>query len=161
MVLNADIPGTGRLIPLHHVTRTAADRVELDLSRAQVLAADHFIVPDRLPTTPNAGTLAAYWLGPVGGPTFAVQERLPSETEIAVRSKPRVRTSDGHHVGTVAEVLIESNTGAITNLLLREGHVFGRRDVVVPVSAIAAIDRDGVRLNLDRSALDALPAGPT
>jgi sporulation protein YlmC with PRC-barrel domain len=157
VVRNADVPASGRLISIDHVIGTSTDRVQLDLSRAQILAADHFIIPGRLPAEPPSGAFATYWLGPAGGRTFAVHEQLPHDDELAVRAKPPVRSRDGHHIGSVAEVLIDPVTGAITHLLLRHGHLFGRREVIIPVSAIASIDHDGVRLNLDRSVLDSLP----
>lgn len=158
VIRNASVPSSGRLIPLEHVAAATAEQVELDLSRAQILAAEHFIIPGRLPTTPRPGAFAAYLLGPAGGRTFAVHEQLPSEDEVALRAEPPVRTADGHHIGTVTEVLIDPGTGAITHVLVREGHLFAHRDVIIPVSEIASIDKDGIRVNVQRSALDALPA---
>ncbi len=157
VVTNADIPRSGRLVELGHVTVTGVDAIQLDLSRAQVLASPHFVIPGRLPETDMPEQFATYWVGAVGSPTFAVHEQLPGDGEIALRAHLAVRTSDGHHIGTVAELLVDPDDGAVTAISLHEGHLFGRRDVVIPITAVTSIDHEGVNTNLDRSAFDSLP----
>ncbi|MDQ6615757.1 MAG: PRC-barrel domain-containing protein [Actinomycetota bacterium] len=157
VVTNADIPGSGRIVALRHVTVTGDDRVLLDLSRAEVLASPHFVIPGRLPRTDMPTQFATYWVGAPGSATFATHEQLPDDGEVALRAHLSVRTSDGRRIGTVAELLVDPDGGKVTAISLLEGHIFGRREVSIPVTAIVSINRDGVTTNLDRSAFAALP----
>jgi hypothetical protein len=50
--------------------------------------------------------------------------------------------------------------GTVTNLLLREGYLGGKKDVAVPVSAVDFCDADTVHLKLDKAAVKALPSVP-
>jgi len=100
---------------------------------------------------------ATYWVGAPGSATFATHEQLPDADEVALRTHLPVRTSDGRRIGVVAELLINPDGGKVTAISLLEGHIFGRRQVSIPVTAIVSIDSDGVTTNLDRSAFAALP----
>jgi len=46
----------------------------------------------------------------------------------------------------------------ITHLVLREGHLWGQKDVAIPVSEIERIGRETVHLKLDKRRVAALPA---
>ena len=44
----------------------------------------------------------------------------------------------------------------MTYVLLREGHIWGRKQVAIPVSAVTGIDY-GIRLNLTKKQVEDLP----
>ena len=44
----------------------------------------------------------------------------------------------------------------VTCIVLREGHLWGRKQVAIPVSAVASID-DGIRLNITKQQVEDLP----
>jgi sporulation protein YlmC with PRC-barrel domain len=44
----------------------------------------------------------------------------------------------------------------VTHILLEEGHLWGRKQVVIPVSAVASVD-DGIRLNITKQQVEDLP----
>ena len=50
------------------------------------------------------------------------------------------------------------NTGEITHLQMREGHLWGKKDVAIPVSAVDFTDEKTVYLKIDKKAVQALPA---
>ena len=79
--------------------------------------------------------------------------------ELAVRRGARVQATDGR-VGRVDEFLVDPTNGHITHLMLREGHLWGQKDVTIPVSQIDHIEEDTVYLKLDRHSIEALPAIP-
>ena len=68
--------------------------------------------------------------------------------ELAVRRGSRVRATDGD-VGRVDEFLVDRETAHITHLVLREGHLWGQKDVLIPVSEIGQIDELQRRLYAD------------
>ena len=79
--------------------------------------------------------------------------RLPS------RAGARVEATDGD-VGKVDEFLIDPVTGRITHIVLREGILWDKRDVTIPVSDIDRIEDDTVYLKLDKKAIGNLPSTP-
>jgi len=76
--------------------------------------------------------------------------------ELAVRRGARVRARDGR-VGRVDEFVVDPEDGQITHLVLRESHLWGQRDVCVPISYISRIEEDIVQLDLDRAEVESLP----
>jgi len=60
----------------------------------------------------------------------------------------------------VDKFLIEPASEHITHLVLREGHLWGRRDVTIPVSQIDLIEDSTVYLKLDKEGVGRLPGVP-
>jgi sporulation protein YlmC with PRC-barrel domain len=79
--------------------------------------------------------------------------------ELAVHRGTRVEATDGY-VGKVDEFVINPESTHITHLVIREGHPWGKRDVIIPVSAIGDLHEDTVFLKLDQQQIEALPAFP-
>jgi hypothetical protein len=76
--------------------------------------------------------------------------------EVEVRRGDRVHASDGE-IGKVEGLVIEPTSGHVTHVLLQEGHLWGRKQVAIPVSAVAMME-DGVSVNLSKREIEALPA---
>ena len=45
----------------------------------------------------------------------------------------------------------------MTQVLLQEGHLWGRKEVAIPSSAVTGV-KDGIRLNLTKEEVEHLPA---
>ena len=86
------------------------------------------------------------------------EERIPPG-EIAVHRGADVEATDGH-VGKVAEFVIDRTNGHITHLVLREGHLWSKKELTLPLSAVERMDEDAVYLNLDKKTVKSLPAIP-
>ena len=76
--------------------------------------------------------------------------------ELAVHRGARVRATDGR-VGRVDEFVIEPESGQITHLTMRTGHLWGDREVSIPVSEIGRIAENTVHLKLGKRQIGALP----
>ena len=85
---------------------------------------------------------------------FVHHEVIPAG-ELAVERGTRVEATDGH-IGQVDEFLVNSVTDRITHLGLREGHLWGEREVTIPVSQIDRIEEGVVYLKLDERSAEAL-----
>jgi len=48
----------------------------------------------------------------------------------------------------------------ITHLVMREGHLWGQKDVIIPLSAIGEPREDTVFLKLDKHQIESLPTFP-
>lgn len=93
-----------------------------------------------------------------GGPLELNQEHIPAG-EIAIHLGTPVHAKDGK-VGKVDEFLVDPTSNHITHLVLREGHLWGQKDVTIPVSEINTIGEDEVYLRLGKEAIEKLPAVP-
>jgi uncharacterized membrane protein len=107
-----------------------------------------------------------------GGPMFMFPYATPMQTigmpvavehvplgEIAVRRGTLVEATDGN-VGDVAELLVDPDKGEITHFVLQEGHLWGKKEITLPLSAIDRIEEETVYLRLDKNAIESLPAVP-
>ncbi len=71
----------------------------------------------------------------------------------------RVEATDGY-VGKVDEFVVNPENGHITHLVMREGHLWGKKDVIIPLSAMGETRGDTVFLKLDKAQIEALPTFP-
>jgi PRC-barrel domain len=62
---------------------------------------------------------------------------------------------DGH-IGQVEGFVVDRADHKVTHVLLKEGHLWGRRQVAIPVSAVASVDA-GIRLNITKKQVEELP----
>jgi hypothetical protein len=66
-----------------------------------------------------------------------------------------VHAVDGE-IGQVLGFIVDPDDLQVTHVLLREGHLWGRREVAIPISAVTAID-EGIRLNITKKQVEDLP----
>jgi len=85
---------------------------------------------------------------------FIVYERVPAG-EIQVRPGEQVRALGGE-IGRVEGLLAGAGDHWVARVLLRDGHLWGRKQVAISVSAVTAV-RDGIRLNIIRHQVANLP----
>jgi sporulation protein YlmC with PRC-barrel domain len=83
-------------------------------------------------------------------------DRIP-KGDVEIQHTSAVVSADGHDLGRVEGFLIDGDTQAITHVVLERGHLWGRRDVTIPVDAIASVGMDEVRLTLDKAQVGQLP----
>jgi sporulation protein YlmC with PRC-barrel domain len=100
---------------------------------------------------------------PLDGPADAVEyaavsyDRIP-KGEVEIQRASAVTSSDAHYVGKVDGFVIDGDTQAITHVVLERGHLWGRRDVTIPIGAVASVEVDTIRLTLSRDEVGDLPA---
>jgi sporulation protein YlmC with PRC-barrel domain len=68
-----------------------------------------------------------------------------------------VITTDGHHVGDVDGFLVDDDD-QITHFVLERGHLWGRREVTVPIGAVVKVESDRVTVGLSTDEIGKLPA---
>jgi sporulation protein YlmC with PRC-barrel domain len=89
----------------------------------------------------------------------AVEHEQIPPGELAVRRGTRVEAKDGY-VGKVDEFVINPKNGHITHLVMREGHLWGKKDVIIPLSSLGTTLNDTVFLKLDKHQIESLPTFP-
>lgn len=87
-------------------------------------------------------------------PQPVTYDRVPAG-EVEVRRGDRVHATDGE-IGHVRGLVIDPGDRQVTHVLLDEGHLWGKKRVVVPISAVTGADA-GIRLNLTKDQVSDLP----
>jgi sporulation protein YlmC with PRC-barrel domain len=83
-------------------------------------------------------------------------DRVPMG-EVEIRRASSVTSADGHHLGHVDGFVLDGEQ-QIAHFVLEHGHLWGRREVVIPAVAIARVETDEVVLTLSKDAVGALPS---
>jgi len=86
---------------------------------------------------------------------FVEHEAVPAGG-LVVHKGAKVFATDGH-AGKVDDFLVERKTGRITHLILLEGHLWGKKDISVPVNQIDRYEDENIYLKIDKSGVEALP----
>lgn len=81
-------------------------------------------------------------------------DRVP-RGDVEIRRASRVTSSDGHDVGHVDGLLVDADE-QITHLVLEHGHLWGHREVTIPIGAITKVETDAVTLSLSKEEVGAL-----
>jgi uncharacterized protein YrrD len=109
-----------------------------------------------------------YYYGTVGGlgyetgpsdydPHLSVTyDRIP-KGEVEIRRASGVTSADGHQLGKVDGFLVDDGD-AITHFVLERGHLWGRREVTIPINAVASVFTDAVTLTLTKDEVGELPS---
>jgi sporulation protein YlmC with PRC-barrel domain len=162
--------GLGRLVPLDKVETGAGD-VRLGYSLAEFEKLPSAEETDFLPGGSGYDAYEAheayYWpyFGLEGGadPQLALasavetRDMLPTG-EIGVRRGEPVTASDGE-IGKVEGFVVDSAQGHVTHVLLQEGHLWGRKQVAIPIGSVEKIDQgQGITVTLTKHEIEALPA---
>jgi hypothetical protein len=75
--------------------------------------------------------------------------------EVEVRHRDCVHATDGE-IGLVEGLVIDPGNHQVTHVLLQEGHLWGRKEVAIPIGAVTKFDI-GIRLNISKQQVGALP----
>jgi sporulation protein YlmC with PRC-barrel domain len=59
-------------------------------------------------------------------------------------------------IGQVQGFMVDPSDNHVTHVLLREGHIWGRKEVAIPISAVTGVD-NGIRLNITKQQVEDLP----
>jgi sporulation protein YlmC with PRC-barrel domain len=167
--------GKGRLVPLDRV-ESAGQTIRLGCSTAEFDALEHAEEAQFLPGATGAWGygeeqmmswpyyglgLGGMGLGGMGlgsanaGPQAFMRDRIPVG-EVEVRRGEPVHTTDGD-IGRVQGLVIDPADHHVTHVLLDEGHLWGKKEVAIPIGAVTGVD-DGVRLSLTKDEVADLPS---
>jgi sporulation protein YlmC with PRC-barrel domain len=80
-------------------------------------------------------------------------DRIPRH-EVEIRRSSAVISADQHRLGHVDGFLI--GAGEVADIVLERGHLWGKREVVIPAEAVESVDNDVVRLRLTKREVELL-----
>jgi sporulation protein YlmC with PRC-barrel domain len=144
-----------RLVPVDLVDAAAGDiRLRCTLAEFDKLDAAEELAPVE---NVLGGLGVGGMMPPMGIPatvTTVVYETVPvGETDVGPGE--RVHAIDGE-IGRVLGFLVDPDDHRMTHVLLQEGHLWGRKKVAIPVSAVTGVE-NGIRLNLTKEQVEDLP----
>jgi sporulation protein YlmC with PRC-barrel domain len=146
--------GQGRLVPVDLVD-TSTGEIRLRCTKAEFERLDPAEETRQLPEEPvEAPFNYDPGLSVVSRRQYVTEDSLPLGGE-EVRPGDHVYASDGH-IGQVQGFVVDPASQHVTQVLLREGHLWSGKEVAIPISAVTEID-DGVRLSITKQQVEDLP----
>ena len=125
-----------------------ADDPDWDVGVEDVLAMPYYYAgPGNVGQEGQASELA---------PMTVSYDRVP-KGEVEVRRASAVISADGHSLGEVDGFVVDADKH-ITHFVLEHGHLWGRKEVTIPIGALARIETDEVHIALSKDEVGALPA---
>jgi sporulation protein YlmC with PRC-barrel domain len=101
------------------------------------------------------GGMGMAGMGMGGAPQAITFDRVPVG-EVAVRRGEHVHASDGA-IGRIRGLVIDPSDHHVTHVLLEEGHLWGKKEVAIPIGAVQEVSAEGVRLGLTKDQVRDLP----
>jgi sporulation protein YlmC with PRC-barrel domain len=163
VVAEKAFPNIERLVPVDKILASTPNSIQLrcsqtDLSEMNAFEETDFIEAGQLESSLPYSVPYQVW-------PYAMYDAMPMPFEhehipageVAIRRGTSVKATDGQ-VGKVDEFLVDPENDVITHLVLREGHLWGKKDITIPVSEIKEITEEAVYLKLDKKTLEKLPA---
>ncbi len=83
-------------------------------------------------------------------------DRVP-KGEVEVRRASAVISADDHSLGEVDGFVVDADEH-ITHFVLERGHLWGRKEVTIPIGAVARVESDAVHLALSKDEVGDLPS---
>jgi sporulation protein YlmC with PRC-barrel domain len=103
---------------------------------------------------PVAGTPGGVDLGVAGFSPTVTYDRVPLG-EVEVRRGDRVEATDGS-IGRIQGLVVDPKDHQVTHVLLQEGHLWGRKDVAIPIKAVSRVG-DTIQLSISKQEVQDLP----
>ena len=147
--------GVGRLVPLDLVDTTAGDiRLRCTVEEFGELepAQETELIDDGMAGLGIGGLNAP--MGLISPVQTMVQDVVPLGEADVDRGDP-VYALDGE-IGRVQGLMVDSDDHRVTHVLLEEGHLWGRKKVSIPASAVTGV-ANGIRLSLTKKQVEDLP----
>ncbi|MCA9944595.1 MAG: PRC-barrel domain-containing protein [Anaerolineales bacterium] len=154
------------LVPVEFIVESTPHKILLRCSRHQLAQFRSFthveyldpvdVDYEHLPTMYEPGGLGMWPYGVDNDYISAVPVEDIPHGELGVHRGAHVEARDGR-IGRVDEFLVNPENSHITHLVLREGHLWGQKDVTIPISEIDRIADDVVYLKLDKQTIAQMP----
>jgi len=165
-------PDLGRLVPLDLVD-ASADGIRLRCTKAEF---ENLDPAEDTQIIPASDVYEGYGVGQIGympyyglgggsmavpgvgagalGPQVVATDSVPLG-EVEIRRGDCVQATDGD-IGRVQGLVIDPGSRHVTHVLLQEGHLWGKKEVAIPISAVAST-RDGIQLSITKQQVHDLP----
>lgn len=157
-------PGLGRLVPVEMLEVVTDDQIRLDCTLQRFRELDNAEDVQFLPANSDLlgyGSHALMW------PYYRLDSRLggthqePILTdrvplgEVEVRRGDHVHATDGW-IGSAQGLVIDPKDHHVTHVLLQEGHLWGQKQVAIPIGATSRVGEE-IRVAMTKREVEDLP----
>jgi uncharacterized membrane protein len=164
IVKGKDIP-EGRLVGISEMKETTEEAIFLNLSIAELYETEAFTetqyVKTDVPVDVNYDIYNLPYVQPMSTETIEVpiDKELIPPGELAIHRGTPVEAKEGY-IGDIGEFLIDPDSGKISHIVLLKGHLWGRKEVSLPISVIDQVLHNTVYLKLEKKSIEMLPEIP-
>ena len=144
----------GRLVPIGLVD-TGTGQIRLRCTKAEFEKLDPAEETRQLPDGVPMTSLGLYDPAVSPGRRQYITEDSVPLGEVEVGPGDHAYATDGH-IGQVRGFIIDPASHHVTHVLLQEGHLWGRKEVAIPISAVTRVD-DGIWLSITKQQVQDLP----
>jgi len=151
-----DLQNTERIVPEKLVKEATKEAVYLSISKERFKRMKPFIQEEYIPSNIMLymADMAGWHMG-TPADVWVEHEAVPAGGTL-VHKGSKIFATDGP-IGRVDDFLVERKTGRITHLILLEGHLWGKKDIWVPVTLIDRYQNGEIYLNIDKKSVEELP----
>ena len=140
IVRGKDIP-EGRLVEMDRINKTTEESIYLNLSISELSEMETFTetqyVKTDVPVDVSYDVYNMPYVQPMSTETIEIpiDEELIPPGELAIHRGTPVEAKDGY-IGDIGEFLIDPESGKISHIVLLKGHLWGRKELSLPISVI-------------------------
>ncbi len=157
--------GRGRIVPIGLVDDTASE-IKIRRTKAEFGELDPAEETDLLPGDGGYSLAEGPRVGSARFPGLVMASLRPDRVgvathdaiprgEVDVRRGEPVYATDGE-IGKIQGLVIDPVSRHVTHVLLEEGHLWGRKEVAIPVGSVTRVG-DIIRLTIDKRQVEGLP----
>lgn len=152
--------GRDLVVPVSEVERVGGGKVYLTVDSAALRAHEDY-VEVRYQNPPESWAPAAGFMYPAQATLWPTGSYYPEDASVTVHTPAgtvgltkgmSVETSDGHKVGSIEGLDEDQQSGTVTDLIVKQGHLFSH-DVRLPRDIVREIHEDRVTLTLTKDEL--------
>ncbi len=164
IVRGKDIP-EGRLVEMDRINKTTEESIYLNLSISELSEMETFTetqyVKTDVPVDVSYDVYNMPYVQPMSTETIEIpiDEELIPPGELAIHRGTPVEAKDGY-IGDIGEFLIDPESGKISHIVLLKGHLWGRKELSLPISVIDHVLHNTVYLKLEKNSIEMLPEIP-
>lgn len=164
IVRGDDIP-EGRMVGIEVISETTEEVIYLNCSVSELAEMEIFTKTQYVKTNVPADVYYDVYNMPyvqpmsTGTVEVPIDEELIPPGELAIHRGTPVEATDGY-IGDIGEFLIDPESGKISHLVLLKGHLWGRKEVSLPISVIDQVLHDTVYIKLEKKSVEMLPEIP-
>jgi uncharacterized membrane protein/sporulation protein YlmC with PRC-barrel domain len=157
-------PHNQREVPIQRIIDTSSHTIRLNCSLAEFSGMPAFTVKEYRHVEVPRYSGTGYMQSPVYTPdtdTIEVDVEQLDPRETTMRPGMDVLAADDKRVGEVADLVVDVRSGRISYLVIRERHIWGDKDVLLPIDLVDIVVDESVHLVVDGETFSAMLAIPS
>ena len=162
VVEEKNFPYAKRIVPIALVEEATEKSIQLSCTKKEFFQMENFIEHQYIPAEKTYGVF------PFGQKIYipysnysydladVTRENVP-DGGITFHPGTSIEATDGK-IGQVDEFLVDPVSEQITHLVMKEGHLWNKKEIAIPASEIDRVENDVVHLKISKTEIESLPS---